>query len=82
MDIGILCQLNKLTYTKVRFLLSGDFNQSPPLFNGFRGAPIDETAFERSALLRRMCQGNRLVLRQCQRSDTVVRLLQLAGARR
>ena len=54
-DIGILCQLNKLTYTKVRFLLSGDFNQFPPPFNGFCGAPLDEHAFERSSLLRRMC---------------------------
>ena len=71
-DIGSLCQLNELTYTKVRFLLSGDFNQFPLLFDGFHGAPIEETAFERSALLRRMSQGNRLVLRQCRRSETVL----------
>ena len=25
-DIEILCQLNKLTFTKLRWLLSGDFN--------------------------------------------------------
>ena len=38
-DIGNLCQLNKLCYTKVGFLLSGDFNQFPPLFNGPLSAP-------------------------------------------
>ena len=50
-DVGILCQLNQLTYTsKVRFLLSGDFNQFPPLFNSFRGTPISEEAFKDSFL--------------------------------
>ena len=42
-DVGILCQLNKLTFTsKVRFLLSGEFNQFQPLFNSFQGAPMSE----------------------------------------
>ena len=41
-DVGILCQPNKLTYSKAR-----------------RGTPIEETAFQQSALLRRMCQGKR-----------------------
>jgi hypothetical protein len=53
-NIGLLCQLNKLLYAKVRWLLSGDFNQFPALFNFFRGAAISEAAFVRppSTILR------------------------------
>ena len=46
-DIGILAQLNKLTFSKVKWLLSGDFNQFPPLFNNWKGSPIEEDAFEK-----------------------------------
>ena len=71
-DIGILCQLNKLTYTNVKFLISGDFNQFAPLFNTYKGAQVPDDAFERSRLLHRMAGGNRLVLTECMRSDAVL----------
>jgi hypothetical protein len=40
LDVGLWLQINKLTYTGMCFLLSGDFNQFPPLGNTFRGAPV------------------------------------------
>ena len=68
-DAGIWAQLNKLTYTGVRWLLSGDFAQFPALFSSFRGCPVPDDAFERSNLLHRMCGGNRVTLTECKRSD-------------
>ena len=66
---ALWAQLNKLTCTSVRWLLSGDFNQFPALFSSFRGCPVPEDAFERSDLLRRFCDGNRVTLTECRRSD-------------
>ena len=68
-DAAIWAQLNKRTCTSVRWLLSGDFNQFPALFSSFRGCPVPEDAFERSDLLRRLCDGNRVTLTECRRSD-------------
>lgn len=68
-DAALWAQLNKLTYTKVRWLLSGDFAQFPALFSSFRGCPVPEDAFERSNLLHRLCDGNCVTLTECRRSD-------------
>ena len=70
LDIELITALNRLTYTSVKFLISGDFNQFGALGNSFRGAPIAENAFEKSNLLHRMAGGNRLTLTECKRSDS------------
>ena len=70
LDIGLWSQINKLTYTNTKFLLSGDFNQFAPLFNTWKGATIPEDALEKSALLYRLADGNRVTLTECRRSDT------------
>jgi hypothetical protein len=71
-DIGLLALLARLTYTKMRFLLAGDWNQYAPIANHWRGSPIAEEAFERSALLHRMCGGRFVNLTECRRSDGVL----------
>jgi hypothetical protein len=68
-DVGLLLQLSKLTFSGLQFLLSGDFNQFPPIGNCWRGVPVDEQAFERSNLLHTMAGGNRVTLTECRRSD-------------
>jgi hypothetical protein len=50
-------------------LISGDFNQFAPIGNSFRGSPVEDDAFEKSNLLHRMSDGNRLILTDCKRSD-------------
>lgn len=69
LDCELIAALNRLTYTNVKFLISGDFNQFAPIGNSFRGSPVEDDAFERSNLLHRMADGNRLVLTECKRSD-------------
>jgi hypothetical protein len=70
LDVGLLAQLNKLTYTSsVRWLLSGDFHQFPPVHDAWKGAPVQEGAFENSALLHRMAGGAVVTLTECKRSE-------------
>jgi hypothetical protein len=69
LDVGLWLQINKLTNTKMQFLLSGDFHQFPALGNTFRGAVVSDTAFEHSGLLHTLCSGNRVTLTTCRRSD-------------
>lgn len=69
LDAGLWAQLNKLSVTGLRFLLSGDFNQFGPLASSFRGTKVADGALEKSVLLRTLFQGNRVVLTQCQRAD-------------
>ena len=71
-DIGILCQFNKLCWTKVRWILSGDFNQFGAIFNSFRGTSLPGNAFQDTALLHRLAGGNRVTLTNCRRSDEVL----------
>ena len=71
-DAGILTQLNKLLYLNVKFLLSGDFNQFPPIFDSYRGTPVSEECFRQSNLLHTMADGNRLTLTTCRRSETAL----------
>ena len=70
LDCELIAAINRLTYTNVRFLLSGDFNQFAPIGNSFRGSAVEDDAFERSNLLHRMADGNRLTLTECKRSDS------------
>ena len=70
LDCELIAALNRLTYTNVAFLISGDFNQFAPIGNSFRGCPVEDDAFERSNLLHRMANGNRLILTECKRSDS------------
>ena len=69
LDAGLWAQLNKLSVTGLRFLLSGYFNQFGPLASSFRGTKVADGALEKSVLLHTLCQGNRVVLTQCQRAD-------------
>jgi hypothetical protein len=48
-DVGLLNQIAKLFWAGVKFLLSGDFHQFPPICNSWRGSPVPEDALERSA---------------------------------
>ena len=69
-DVGLLLQISKLTYSgSVSFILSGDWNQFPPIGNNFRGAPVGEDKVMRSNLLHTMCGGNRVTLTECRRSE-------------
>jgi hypothetical protein len=68
-DVCLLRQIGKLAFTPMRFLLSGDFNQFPPINNCWKGTPVPEDALERSALLHTLAGGNRCALTQCRRRD-------------
>ena len=58
-DIGLLALLTRLTYTPhIRLILAGDFNQFSPIGSCWKGTPIEDDAFQHSALLFRMCGGN------------------------
>jgi hypothetical protein len=72
LDVGLWLQLSKLTFTKMQFLLSGDFNQFSPIGNSFRGSIIADDAFEHSGLLHTLAGGNRLELTECRRSDALL----------
>jgi hypothetical protein len=67
-DVSILAQFNKIATRQ--WLLSGDPHQFPPVFDGWRGAPVEESAFRESNLLKTMSGGHRLTLTTCHRSDT------------
>jgi hypothetical protein len=68
-DIGLLNQLGKLSFTPVHVLLSGDFHQSPPINNCWKGTPVPEDALEQSSLLHTLAGGNRCTLTECRRGD-------------
>ena len=70
LDCELIAALNRLTYTSVKFLISGDFNQFAPIGNSFRGSAVQDTAFEISNLLHRMADGSRVTLTECKRSDS------------
>jgi hypothetical protein len=71
-DVSLLALLARLTYTDLRFIVAGDFSQYAPIGNCWRGTPIEEDAFERSALLHRLCGGQHVNLTECRRSDGVL----------
>jgi hypothetical protein len=71
-DVGLLALLARLTYTNMRFILAGDFHQFSPIGSCWKGTPIDDEAFQRSALLHRMCGGNVVHLTECRRADSVL----------
>jgi hypothetical protein len=68
-DVGLLNQLAKLHWAGVKFLLSGDFHQFPPICNHWRGSPVPEDALEKSSLLHALSDGNRCTLTECRRGD-------------
>ena len=68
-DVGIWAQLAKLSFAGVQVLLSGDFQQFPPLSNYWKGCQVPEEAFEQSSLLHTFASGNRCVLTECRRGD-------------
>jgi hypothetical protein len=68
-DIGLLNQIAKLHWAGVKFILSGDFHQFPPICNHWRGSPVPEDALERSSLLHTLAGGNRCTLTECRRGD-------------
>jgi hypothetical protein len=67
-DTSLLAQFNKIATRQ--WLLSGDPHQFPPVFDGWRGAPVAESAFRDSNLLKTLSGGHRLTLTTCHRSDT------------
>ena len=71
-DVSLLCLVARLTYTPMRFLIAGDWNQFAPIGNCWRGTPIAEDALERSALLHRLCGGRVVHLRECRRADALL----------
>ncbi len=70
--VFLLALVARLTYTKMRFRIAGDFNQYSPIGNCWRGSPIADEAFERSALLHRLCGGRLVNLTECRRADSVL----------
>jgi hypothetical protein len=68
-DVGLLNQIAKLSFTLVRFILSGDFHQFPPISDCERGSPVPEESLERSALLCTLAGGSRCTLTECRRGD-------------
>jgi len=71
-DVGLLALLARLTYTPMRFILAGDFNQFSPIGSCWKETPIDDEASQSSALLHRMCDGNVVNLTECRRADNVL----------
>jgi hypothetical protein len=68
LEVTLWAQLNKLEGQQ--WLLSGDFNQFPPIYNSWKGCVLEEDAFEKSGLLHKLAGGNRLTLTECKRGDT------------
>ena len=56
-DCNVWVQLNKLTFTGVRWLLSGDPHHFPAILSSYRGCPAADDAFQRSALFHLMSGG-------------------------
>jgi hypothetical protein len=67
LECTLWAQLNKLKGKQ--WLLSGDENQFPPIYNSWRGCSVDDAAFWESGFLHELAGGNRIVLRECRRSD-------------
>ena len=65
-ECALWAQLNKINK---QWILCGDFNQFPPIFDSWRGTAVQEGSFERSRFFYRMAGGNRLTLTKCRRSD-------------
>ena len=68
LEVTLWAQLNKLK--DQQWLLSGDFNQFPPIYNSWKGCVLEEDAFEKSGLLHELAGGNRLTLTECRRADS------------
>ena len=56
-------QMIKRVYPKMRFIISGDFAQLPPVEDDWNGNYEDNNA------LRILCDGNKIVLTECRRAD-------------
>jgi hypothetical protein len=65
-ECSLWAQLNKVNK---QWILSGDFNQFPPVFDSWRGCEVSEGYLERSAMFYRMAGGNKLTMRTCRRAD-------------
>jgi hypothetical protein len=63
---SIWCELNKL---EKQWIISGDENQFRPIWSSYRGVEVDEERLHESRFLHGLTGGNRLVLRECKRSD-------------
>ena len=68
-DFYQLFTLIKRSFPEMRFIISGDFGQLPPVNDNWTGD------YENSAALYLLCGGNRIVLTKCRRADD--RLFQL-----
>ena len=66
-DCVLWSQLQKIKGRQ--WLLSGDQHQFPLLFDTWKGAEVPEDALWNSSLLHTLAGGNRLVLRECRRSE-------------
>ena len=65
-ECALWAQLNKVNK---QWLLCGDFNQFPPVFDNWRGCCVPEGKFENSRMFHRMAGGNCITLTKCRRSD-------------
>ena len=61
---GKLCSLRQ-AFPHLRFILVGDFGQLDPVND-----VVDEIQYEDNAALHYLVDGNRVILKQCRRSDT------------
>jgi len=59
-----LFMMIKRTFTKVKFIISGDFGQLPPVNDSWTGD------YKNSPCMWSLCDGNRLQLIKCRRADT------------
>jgi len=65
-ECSLWAQCNKVNK---QWILSGDFNQFPPVYDSYRGCEVMEGSLESSAMFHRMAGGNRLTLTSCRRAD-------------
>ena len=66
-ETSLWTQFNKPE--SIQWLLNGDFNQFPAIFDSWHGASVHEEAFRRSSFFHYLAGGNRLTLTEGHRSD-------------
>ena len=62
-DFYQLFMLIKRSFPEMRFIISGDFGQLPPVKDNWEGY------YENSPALNLLCGGNRIMLTKCRRAD-------------
>jgi ATP-dependent exoDNAse (exonuclease V) alpha subunit len=71
LSIGLISVLDQLRAGHCRIICVGDFDQLPPVSNGWRGQNVDPLILKDSTLLKRWTEHNMFILTRCRRSDQI-----------